>query len=503
MAYTNSPVNSTYKTVDMQFTATTWPRTSVSPTSSRDPFAYNMYLERNSNENQTSDFVWAKRPGFDDSPIDLQKSAPYTTKVNGYFYDVTSGNYYWALGNDVYSRTSAGTVTNIATMASTVAGATRSVAFTTFLTSAGTRYLCFTNGAELWYHTIGSGSSTKVTDADFPAPIAKSLVFLDGYLFVVKEDTGDIYNSSLDAPMNWVAGDYVTAEINPDRIVSIAKTKNYLVAFGRDGIEFFYDAANENGSPLARNESYYQPIGINSSVETIGESLFFVGRRTGQAARAYLLTGNQVKDVSPNWVNRYFETYTTDSTLEDGLTVLHPFSCSINGKDFVLLNINDIILAFDIDNGFWYRWSCASATNNVIEAVWPTRPGTNQYPVFALYGRQYGSLLGPTYAQDFAQDFIMMYITEDVTADTFNWKSCHRFGLHCDYPTTGGTTVNISWSDDDGNNWSATRNLTVSSNNPYITQLGRFRTRNWKITYIGDQPFRMWGCSMDLNIGAI
>jgi hypothetical protein len=503
MAYSNSPENSTYKTVDMEFTATAWPRTPTSTSAARDPYIFNMYYERVSNENQTSDFVLVKRPGFTDTTIDLQNSSG-SSLVNGYYYDVTSAIYYWAVGNNVYSRTSAGTITNIATMASTNSGYIRSVAFTTFLTSTGTRYLCFTNGAELWYHVIGSGTSTKVTDADFPAPIAKSLVFLDGYLFVIKADTGDIYNSSLDTPINWVAGNYITAEINPDRMLAIAKTKNYLVAFGRDGIEFFYNAANENGSPLGRNESYYQPIGLNSTVETIGENLFFVGRRTGQSARVYLLNGNQVKEISPPWVNRYIENYTTDTTLADGLTNVHPFSCSINGKDFVLLCIIDLILAYDVDTGFWYRWQTNSSTNSKIQAVWPTLPGQDQYPIFSLYGKTYASALSPIVYQDFGFNFDAIYITGEVTADTFNWKTCHRFGLHCDYPTTLATSnVQISWTDDDGQTWASSRNLSVTTNNPYITQLGRFRTRNWKITYTDNYPFRMWGCSMDLNVGAI
>ena len=81
---------------------------------------------------------------------------------------------------------------------------------------------------------------------------------------------------------------------------------------------------------------------------------------------------------------------------------------------------------------------------------------------------------------------------------------CSRVALLCDYPNASGTsTAQISWSDDDGNTFSTPRDLTVTTNNPYITQCGRFRSRNWRIEYSDNYPFRMWGLSMDLNIGNI
>lgn len=509
MAYTKSPDNSTYKSVNLDFTATSWYR-SGTYTTRRDAEVLNMFFDRNSNENQTRTMALTKRPGYADTTIDLQKGGTNSLKVNGYFYDATSGNIYWAIGNNVYSRTDGGTITNIATMASTNTSFVRTVGFTLFLTSAGTRYLCFTNGTELWYHVVGAGTSTKVTDVDFPSPIVPSLVFLDGYLFVAKASTGDIYNSDLDTPINWTAGNYATAEINSDSVVALAKVKNYLIAFGREGIEFFYDAANVSGSPLGRNESYYHQVALASTVETIGDTLFFVGRRPGENTKMFALDGNNLKEISVPWVNRYLQEYAYANTLSSGFAEVHPFSFTVCGHTFLAVSVTPTghILVYDVDENIWYKWTVGAETSTscVIEAVWPAWSSSVQYPLFAMGGsKQYISSLRPTTYQDFSSSFTCSYTTEDYDADTFNWKSCHRMGLYCDYPDTGGTasTVSVSWSDDDGNTFSTARDLTVTSNNPYITQCGRFRSRNWRIAYADNYPFRMWGLTMDLNVGNI
>jgi len=507
MAFTKSPENSTYRTVDMDFTATTWNR-SGNIFVRRDPEIINMMFDRNSNENQTKDAVLIKRAGLSDFGIDLGKGGTLTTKVNGFFQDDSTNYIYWALGNKVFScDLTTNTVTQIATMAGTTTAYVNSVGFCSFLKSTGVRYICFNNGAELWYHVVGTGVSTKVVDADYPGSTYPTVVFLDGYLFVIKKNTGDIYNSDLDDPSSWTAGNYATAEINSDLGRALAKVKNYIVCFGGSGIEFFYDAANLSGSPLGRNESFYKAVTLASNICTIGDSLFFVGRMSGQGLKVYRLDGEQLKDISPSWVDRFL-TNSVNSALDlSGFSDTNGFGGSMNGNHFYFLNTNlGYLLVYDLSNNFWYKWYVGTAqgdSTNVIQAVW-----TGNYQdanlLIALGGQSSISKFSDTTYQDFGQNFTCSYITADYTSETFNWKTCHRVGLYCDYPTQLGTSyAQISWSDDDGNTFTSPRNLQVTTNNPYITQCGRFRSRNWKIEYTDNYPFRMWGLTMDLNVGNV
>ena len=101
MAFTKSPEQSTYRTVDLEFTATSWPRNNTT-TTRRDPDIVNMFFDRNSNENQTRDFVLSKRPGLEDTSIGLNKGTSITI-INGFFQDSNTGFIYWSVDNNVTS----------------------------------------------------------------------------------------------------------------------------------------------------------------------------------------------------------------------------------------------------------------------------------------------------------------------------------------------------------------------------------------------------------------
>lgn len=501
MAYTNSPEKSTYKTVPLEFTSASWSRAGL-VTTRRDAEVFNMFYDRNSNENQTRSMALVKRPGVADNSISLSKVSS-SSIINGFFQDDSTNYMYWSVDGKVFEQSvSGGSATQIASMSGTVTTSINSVGFTSFLTDVGTRYVCFCNGTELYYSVPGSGTSTKVVDADFPTSPGKDIIFLDGYLFVFKQGTGDIYNSDLNAPGTWTPGNYITAEINPDFLVSLAKIKNYIIAFGTEGIEFFYDAANLAGSPLARNESYYKNVTLCSNVVTVGDSVYFVGRKKNQGLQVFELDANEIKPVSNNMVERILQTYGI-SNLTNMQSTVQLFASSLNGHNFIFLNFytDGVSFVYDLDHKFWYRWTIST---NKIEAMW-TVNGTTGLPRFALSGRSNMSYFDNTLYQDYSAAFTASYTTEDYDADTFNWKMCHRVGLYCDYPTTAVSTSNVavSWSDDDGNTFSTPRNINVCSSNPYITQCGRFRSRNWRFEYSDNYPFRMWGMSMDLNVGNV
>ena len=141
------------------------------------------------------------------------------------------------------------------------------------------------------------------------------LVFLDGYLFAAGANQR-IYNSTIGNPKEWLIGaNFLDAEMDRDPLLTLAKHHNHIVGFGSDTIEFFYNNANEIGSPLQRQVAYAsREVGLfshlavgtgfgadtqpdNSLVE-IGEVIYFIGSNDGICQGLYKIENFKVTKVS-------------------------------------------------------------------------------------------------------------------------------------------------------------------------------------------------------------
>ena len=157
---------------------------------------------------------------------------------------------------------------------------TTSVRFCEFIKSDGTKYVIFTDGKECFFWDGLGGPATKITSANIPTPHLAFPIFLNGRLYLAKINTGDIYCSNLDNAATWTAGDFISSEVYPDDIQAIVKINNYILAIGLTGCEYFYDAANATGSPLARQEGAILPFGTIAagSIATTSDSVCFLSR---------------------------------------------------------------------------------------------------------------------------------------------------------------------------------------------------------------------------------
>lgn len=152
----------------------------------------------------------------------------------------------------------------------------------------------------------------------FPTTTSSSVVILDGYLFVCVG--GDIYNSDLDLPDSWTTTNFISTETNPDNLVALAKYKNYIVAFGTNTIEFFYDAANTTGSPLARQEGVQHNIGCigQGAVTQLEDRIFWIARSGSNYYSIWELDNFKTKKVSSS----EFDNLLTNSLIST--TTLYP-----------------------------------------------------------------------------------------------------------------------------------------------------------------------------------
>lgn len=497
MAFTRTPDTNTYQTIPLKFDGFPTYR-SGDLSIQRDCNIVNLYYDRISQENKTREVYLKKRPGLRATAYNLNKNLP-TDAMRGYYYDTASNRLYWAVNNKVYSVTP-DSGTSIRTVA-TLATSSGYVGFCEFLqTSTSTRFILVSDGTDLWVDNYAANSCAKVTDADMPTPHVPQPRVLNGYAVLADLNTGDIYNSDNDDPTSWVAGDYITAEMSGDYVIQLAQNRNYIVAFGTNSVEFFWDAANASGSPFKRNDSGYRDIGYVTGLKQIGNILYFVGQDKDKNLAVYLIDGFTLTQISNPVVERALQNITSTDNVKSQVTLNRDgYSISVDGHTFYALETEQATWLYEINDKIWYEWRNSSNTKLNIEAAWSMFNGA-QY--VAINGQTYISMLAPTVYQDFGVNYPCIYTTERFNVDSMNKKSMSRLIMMSDaYQTTGTSNMSLTWSDDDWATTSGTRLINIFNSRPMAHQFGQFITRSFRLTYSDNYPLRLRGFEFEINIG--
>lgn len=500
MAFTNSPENATYKTVNIKFDGTPMFRYGDASVY-RDTQVVNLYYDRISQENKQREVRLKKRPGLSTSAYSLSKAAS-TDSLRGSFYDPDTNVFYWAVNNKIYYV--APDVSATTGTACTLNTSSGYVGFCAYLKSDGTRFIIASDGTDLWTINASTNVGTEVTDVDLPSPHQPYPIYIDGYVFLIKSNTGDIYNSDVDDPTSWASDSFITAEISSDYGIRLFKVKNYIIAMGNNSIEYFYDAGNAPpGSPLNRNDSPFRGVGYVTGGCQIGDTVYFVGQDQAQNIAVYTVNSFKVDKISNPAVDRTLQVYlSTDNAKSNVNTAQDGYSISVDGHTFYVLVTPQTTWVYDVDDKFWYEWKSSDGTGIKVEAVWAMFRG-GMY--VGIKNQTVISKLSQNVYQDFGANFTCRYVTEDNNFDTFNWKVCHRVSLMCSmHNYTGTSNATISWSDNDWADGGTTgRNINVFSSSPYITRCGKFRNRSFRVEYADNYPFFMTGLQLDINVMGI
>lgn len=495
MAFSNTPQNDTYRTVSIKIDGSAMYRYG-DLSSQKDAQIINMFYDRVSQENKEREVRLQKRPGLADTSYSLSRSS--SDAIRGFFNDIDTNTFYWATSNKVYS-VSPDVGTTIRTV-TTLATSTGYVGFCNYLKSDGTRYIVFSDGTELWIDDYVAVSCAKVTDVDLPTPHQPFPIYLNGYLFLIKTNTGDIYNSVNDDPTSWEPDEFIVAEINSDFAKRLFKIKNYIICLGNASIEYFWDAGNDTGSPLSRNDSPTRNLGYVTGGAQAGDLIFFVGQDEKQNLAVYVIEGFKATRISNAIVDRTLQTFSSTANAKgnvvlnkDGLIV------STNGHTFYVLVAGQTTWAFDIDEKLWYEWQGADNTGLKLEASWGMYNGSNYV---AVQTRTNMSVFSPSLYQDFGANFRCRYTTENNSFGSMNWKVCNRVALKGSQHAASGTSnVLVTWSDRDwADGGNSGRNINLFSISPYFSKAGRFRQRSFRLEYSDNYPWFVEEVVLDINI---
>lgn len=432
------------------------------------------------------------------------KRAGTTQQIASVVSENIRGMYYWAdqskllycVNNDIY-------VYNVNTAASTTlsnvfATTSGKVDFCEFLYDTGTVKVVATDGSATTGIITIDSSNTVVTanDAQLPAH-NPNLVFLDGYIFIVESSTGKIFNSDVNDPLVWTTDAFIVAEQEADLTTKIAKVNNYLIAFGNNSIEYYWDAANAApDSPMQRNDSPIKYNGYIAGLAQYGNDLYFIGKDDHGQPDVFKLTDFKIENVGSPSISRYLNQAGAALTAWAGNIV------GIQGHTFYVISAGSSkTWAIDLDTNLVTRF--AYQTNNTFDLLYTIsiKSSTNVRTYFCLNNTTSAIYkFDESLYQDNNTNFTCIITTENNDFGTVNRKFMARLSLVGDRPSAN-SNISVQYTDDDYQNYSTARSINLNLNLPAIRQLGEFRNRAFKFTYNDNYPLRLQDIEVDINKG--
>lgn len=484
MAFSKNPTQSTYQTKMVEIFRQINNRSNIP---AQDEDYLNCFVELvNNKELKEQDKVLVKRPG-----TLLYAASVVGSQIRGAHYNQDFTKLYYVVSNTmyIYNVVTNTLSTSIAAFFGTTSG---DVGFCDYLYDTGVQVVIATDGTTL--KQIDSANVvTACTDPDLPVHVPCP-VFLDGYLFILKSGTSDLYNSNLNDPLLWTPGDFISAEIGPDLAKKVVKLNNYLVVFGTNTIEYFWDAAVASGSPLQRNDTPVKFNGFLGGLAQHGNKSYFVGHNVQGEPDVFVLEDFKMESIGTQSITRYLGNQTLAFTSITGSII------AVSGHVFYLLNAGTYTYVYDLDTKLWARWSRASTDVFPITFGISCKTLTNVKTIVGFDGETGLFLVDEDYYDDNGTLFTMAGVTDNNYFDTYNTKKMSRLIPWTDRPTSTAS-LSLQWSDDDYQTYNTARTIELNQDRPDISRLGAFRRRAFKWSFTANHPMRIRGFEVEINKG--
>lgn len=422
--------------------------------------------------------------------------SPAASTVRGIHFWTDQNKVLYAVDNDVYVYDL--TLSSSTTLSNVFSTTTGEVGFSEFLYDDGSVKMLASDGTAVSGIISIDASNTVVTcaDADLPAH-DPNIIFLDGYLFVVKQNSSIIYNSVNNDPMDWTVDAIIAPEQEPDKVVRLAKLNNYLIAFGTTSIEYYWDAANAApDSPMQRNDA---PIKINTYLAGFaqyGNEIYYIGADAFGQPDVFVLKDFKLESIGSPSISRYLNTATDSVDTWKGCIVC------FQGHVFYVLNAgNSITWAIDLETQLVTKFAYKNQSTFPITYSTTIFNTANTRTYFTLDEAastiyRFNGLL----YQDDGVNFTCKVTTENNEFGTMNRKTMHRLTLVGDRPGAS-TNILVQWSDNDYQSYNTGVSLNLNQDLPCVRQLGAFRQRIFKLTYSDNYPLRIQDIEVDINKG--
>jgi hypothetical protein len=337
-------------------------------------------------------------------------------------------------------------------------------------------------------------------------------VFLDNYVFVGTAYNSPypnrIYNCNLGDVNTWSVGsDYISFEQTGDQLVAISKHLNYLLAFGKRSIQFFYDQGTQVlgvGSPLTVASSYNSEVGCTApdSIVSTDNTVVWVGTSRVSGASVFCMEGSSAVRISTEFVDKFLDA--------DGLSRVYGYCHRHNGHVFYVLTLHtsQVTLVYDMTTRIWNQWSMwAQASLD--------EPNAGTWYESYFKPTLYASVLGAGYCLNDDTGEIYYFdensYTDDgqpiycrsVTKNSDNGSTKRKFygRLEIVGDKVAGATMQVRHTGNDYVSWSAWRNLDLNKGRAQMYLSGADRRRAWEFLCTSAVPLRIDAAEIDFRIG--
>lgn len=444
---------------------------------SKDARLVNCYLEA---DEQGELWIY-KRPGLsEDSTVRAN------TAGRGSFF--WRGSVYTIFGDKIYRNG-----TEIGTGLNTAGGVYR------FDSNLGaTPQLIFGNGAATYAYTEGGAvvGPLNTVDTDFPALVVKGFAYLNGYEYVTTPDAY-VFNSELNSvntPTSWNPINFLRAQIEPDNAIFTAKQLVYVVVLKQWSTEFFFNAANETGSPLGSVQGMKNEYGCASadSVRSIDDVLFWMCTNRSASKQIISMEKGAASIISTPAIDRLLANANTD--------VVYSWHLKITGHSFYIITLknSNLTLAYDIVMKKWFQWTDANGNYfPIVDSTYDVNG--NHLLQHESDGKLYRA--NTTFFTDVNNPIVVDIITPIFDAGVRRRKTLGYMWAIADQ--TPNSEMGLRFSDDDYQSWSNWRYMDLSHKEPYLKDCGTFQKRAYHLRHDKPTAFRIQAIELQYDLGVL
>lgn len=427
-----------------------------------------------------------KRPGFSTQSTPASGQTGQALLVwsgSGSGLDVISA--FGAVNSTIYNGTSSlGTITGRATgITETVVGTTATLLVTSTDSTA-------------WYYDAGVGTMTKISDSDFPGNAAQTLtgtfVHMDGFACVMTT-SARIYASDLNSITSWTANSFGSHNVYPDKGVALVRHKNFLMAFGTESLEFWYNAGL-SPFPLARANAMTVKVGAVSpdAIAQIADSIFWCGSTPQGGLSIFQYDGGLSRISMPE---------IDGALLLAGASGISLTTIRFYGRSFVIVKAGTITYVYCIEEKFWSEWSSSNP-------IWYKCAGVSVGGTMVNYAISNTSNSGKVYLMNHAN----LTFTDDGTTYTARvqlpsmdfgnrktkfWSEVELVGDQ----ESSASAVSLLYTDDDFQSYVTHGSSDLANDRVRFTRLGASRKRGWVVTHSANTPMRLEALEGRVTVG--